>query len=81
MSSMPNDLLDRVVIDPDIMVGKPIVRGTRIPVELLVRMLSQGIPEAEILREYPRFSRKTSVRRWHMPPTSWRGKRSTRFPR
>jgi uncharacterized protein (DUF433 family) len=43
----------RVVIDPEVMVGKPVIRGTRIPVELIVRMLSQGITEAEILAEYP----------------------------
>lgn len=37
------------------MVGKPVIRGTRIPVELIVRMLAQGIPESEILRDYPRL--------------------------
>jgi len=35
------------------MVGKPVIRGTRIPVELMVRMLAQGISEREILQEYP----------------------------
>jgi len=45
----------RITMDPKVMVGKPVVRGTRIPVELIVRMLAQGIPEAEILREYPRL--------------------------
>jgi len=52
---MNAELLSRVVLDPKIMVGKPIIRGTRIPVELLVRMVAQGIPEVEILREYPRL--------------------------
>jgi uncharacterized protein (DUF433 family) len=52
-----NQLLrQRVSIDPKIMVGKPVIRGTRIPVELIVRMLAQGIPESDILREYPRLS-------------------------
>jgi uncharacterized protein (DUF433 family) len=37
------------------MVGKPVIRGTRIPVELIVRMLAQGVPESGILREYPRL--------------------------
>lgn len=45
----------RIVVDPGIMAGKPVVRGTRIPVELIVRMLSQGISEGEILAEYPRL--------------------------
>ena len=52
---MGDALLERIVVDPKIMVGKPVIRGTRIPVELLVRMVAQGIPEAEILREYPRL--------------------------
>jgi uncharacterized protein (DUF433 family) len=37
------------------MAGKPVIRGTRIPVELIVRMLAQGIPETDILKEYPRL--------------------------
>jgi uncharacterized protein (DUF433 family) len=45
----------RISIDPKVMVGKPVIKGTRIPVELIVRMLAQGIPENEILREYPRL--------------------------
>jgi uncharacterized protein (DUF433 family) len=51
-----NQLLrQRISVDPKIMVGKPIIRGTRIPVELIVRMLAQGVPECDILREYPRL--------------------------
>ncbi len=51
-----NQLLrQRISIDPKIMVGKPVIRGTRIPVELVVRMLAQGVPESDILREYPRL--------------------------
>ena len=51
-----NELLwQRISIDPKVMVGKPVVKGTRIPVELIVRMLAQGIPETDILREYPRL--------------------------
>jgi uncharacterized protein (DUF433 family) len=45
----------RITVDPKVMVGKPVIRGTRIPVELIVRMLAQGIPEGDILREYPRL--------------------------
>jgi uncharacterized protein (DUF433 family) len=47
--------LNRIQIDPRIMTGKPVIRGTRLPVELIVRMLSQGISEKEILKEYPRL--------------------------
>jgi uncharacterized protein (DUF433 family) len=45
----------RITIDPEVMTGKPVIRGTRIPVELVVRMLAQGIPEQDILEEYPRL--------------------------
>jgi uncharacterized protein (DUF433 family) len=50
-----DEQLDRISIDPKVMVGKPVIRGTRIPVDLIVRMLAQGIAESEILREYPRL--------------------------
>jgi len=46
---------ERIVVDAKVMTGKPVIRGTRIPVDLLVRMLAQGIPEADILKEYPRL--------------------------
>ena len=52
---MNEQLLRRISINPDVMVGKPVIQGTRIPVELIVRMLAQGIPESEILQEYPRL--------------------------
>jgi uncharacterized protein (DUF433 family) len=43
----------RILVDPHVMAGKPVIKGTRIPVELIVRMVAQGIPEAEIRQEYP----------------------------
>lgn len=52
---MDKSLLERISLDPKVMAGKPVIRGTRIPVELIVRMLAQGIPEPDILREYPRL--------------------------
>ncbi len=51
------DLLERITVDPKVMVGKPVICGTRIPVALILRMLGQGIPTEEILREYPRLER------------------------
>ncbi len=52
---MSEKLLQRISVDAKVMVGKPIIRGTRIPVELILRMLAQGIPEGDILREHPRL--------------------------
>jgi uncharacterized protein (DUF433 family) len=48
-----DQLLERISINPKVMVGKPVIRGTRIPVEMVVKMLAQGIPETDILEEYP----------------------------
>lgn len=44
---------DRIVIDPHILVGKPVVKGTRLAVEFIVDLLAQGWPESEIIRNYP----------------------------
>ena len=44
---------ERIVIDPGILVGKPVVKGTRLAVEFVVDLLAQGWSEAEILRNYP----------------------------
>ena len=52
---MDEELRQRIIINPKVMAGKPVIRGTRIPVELIVRMMAQGIPESDILREYPRL--------------------------
>ncbi len=52
------DRYPRIELNPGVMTGKPVIRGTRIPVDLLVRLVAQGIPEADILREYPRLQPK-----------------------
>jgi uncharacterized protein (DUF433 family) len=52
---MSEEWQHRIVVDPGIMTGKPVIRGTRVPVELIVRMLAQGVSEQDILREYPRL--------------------------
>jgi uncharacterized protein (DUF433 family) len=44
---------DRIVIDPDVLVGKPIVKGTRLAVGFVVDLLAQGWTEVDILRNYP----------------------------
>lgn len=49
---------DRIVIDPEILVGKPVVRGTRLAVEFIIHLLTQGWSEAEVLRNYPGLTRE-----------------------
>jgi len=44
---------DRIEINPKVMMGKPVIRGTRIPVELILRRLSERATEAELLESYP----------------------------
>ena len=50
--------IDRIEINPDVMLGKPVIRGTRIPVELLLRKLSEGATEVDLLDAYPRLTRE-----------------------
>lgn len=44
---------ERIVSDPDIMAGKPVIRGTRITVELLLDKLGRGLSVDELLAAYP----------------------------
>ena len=46
----------RIEINPDVMLGKPVIRGTRIPVELILRKLGEGATEDELLDAYPRLT-------------------------
>ncbi len=46
-------LTDRIEINPKIMLGKPVIRGTRIPVEMIVRKIGEGASELELLDAYP----------------------------
>ncbi len=50
--------LGRIEINPEVMLGKPVIRGTRIPVELIIRKLSEGAAESELLDAYPRLTRE-----------------------
>ena len=47
------DWRERIVLDPEILVGKPVVKGTRLAVEFIVDLLAQGWSEDNILRNYP----------------------------
>ena len=47
---------DRITIDPEVMQGKPVIRGTRITVDLLLRKLSEGATEADLLDAYPHLT-------------------------
>jgi uncharacterized protein (DUF433 family) len=55
---------DRIIIDPEILVGKPVVKGTRLSVDFLLGLLAQGWTEAEILRNYPGLAREDLLACW-----------------
>jgi len=46
-------LLERIEVNPEIMFGKPVIKGTRVTVEAILRKLSQNISADEILEDYP----------------------------
>ncbi|MGB9720790.1 MAG: DUF433 domain-containing protein [bacterium] len=47
------ELLKKIERNPEIMCGKPVVKGTRLPIDLLLEKLGHGYSENEILNEYP----------------------------
>jgi uncharacterized protein (DUF433 family) len=47
---------DRILVDPKILVGKPVIRGTRISVEFIVDLLAAGWNHEQILESYPHIS-------------------------
>ena len=49
---------ERIEINPEVLVGKPVVKGTRVSVELILEMIAAGVSEAEILDNYPGLDRE-----------------------
>ncbi|MEA2046381.1 MAG: DUF433 domain-containing protein [Euryarchaeota archaeon] len=47
-----NQLFERIVLNPKIMVGKPVIRGTRLTVQYILNLLAHGATVDEILQEY-----------------------------
>ena len=54
----PMGIPNRIEINPEIMLGKPVIRGTRVTVELLLRKLSEGATEDSLLEAYPHLTRE-----------------------
>ena len=53
MDVQSNQLLNRIMSNPGIFGGKPIIRGMRISVEMILGLLAQGVSSKEILEDYP----------------------------
>ena len=56
-SETPMPTSNRIEVNPEIMLGKPVIRGTRVTVELLLRKLSEGATEEDLLDAYPHLKR------------------------
>ncbi|MBA4348541.1 MAG: antitoxin [Thermodesulfovibrio sp.] len=51
-------MIDRITVNPAILGGKPIVKGTRISVEFILELLASGVTEDEILRDYTHLKKE-----------------------
>lgn len=51
-------LLERIALDPEVMTGKPVIKGTRLTVEYVLNVLAHGTTEEEILEEYSGLTRE-----------------------
>ena len=49
---------DHIAADPAVLVGKPVIKGTRLSVEFILELIVEGWSEAEILRNYPGLTRE-----------------------
>lgn len=52
------NLYDHIETKPEVMLGKPVIKGTRIPVELIVRKLGEGASVEDLLDAYPNLKKK-----------------------
>jgi uncharacterized protein (DUF433 family) len=50
------DWQDRIAVDPDVLVGKAVIKGTRLAVEFLVELLAEGWTNEQVLRNYPQLT-------------------------
>jgi uncharacterized protein (DUF433 family) len=54
-AEMKNDFMERIFSHPDLRAGEPCIKGTRIPVSMLVASFAEGLTRQDILREYPQL--------------------------
>ncbi len=61
MTRLEKRLLERIVLDPKIMLGKPVIKGTRLTVEIIVEKIAYGETVEDIKKDYP-FLKKDDIR-------------------
>src|SRR5439155_136872 len=59
---------DRITIDPKVMFGKPVIKGTRVPVELILRKIAEGMTDQQILAHHPHLTVEDSRPAARAPP-------------
>ena len=52
---MASKLIDKIIVDPEVMGGKPVVKGTRIPIYIIIQMVRDGLTFDKIIEEYPKL--------------------------
>lgn len=55
---MRKEYKERIISDPNIMLGKPVIKGTRITVELILKKLAEGMTYDELLKAYPHLKKE-----------------------
>ncbi len=50
--------MDRITINPEVLSGKPVIKGTRIPIYIIIELLAHGMTEKEILLQYPTLKKE-----------------------
>ena len=61
IENMVEEWQDRIVVDPKVLVGKPVIRGTRLSVEFILDLLANDWTIEQILSEYPQLERKDVI--------------------
>ena len=59
--NMVEEWQERIVVDPKVLVGKPVIRGTRLSVEFILDLLANDWTIEQILSEYPQLERKDVI--------------------
>ena len=54
----PHNLLNRITIDPEVMAGQPVIKGTRLTVTFILGLMAQGMSIPEILQEYNKLTKE-----------------------
>ena len=52
------DFMKRIVVGPKVMAGKPVIKGTRIPVDAILQRIAEGVTLKELLEDYPNLTKE-----------------------